>query len=77
MLQKSLGYRRPHGVQDKVHAFASRELGSGDEVGITSDQNNLTDLSFEGKRGDVQADAHIHALLSDLRVQILGQERGE
>jgi hypothetical protein len=49
MLQKTLRDRRPHRVQNEVHAFASREFGSGDEVGVTGYQNNLTNLPFEGK----------------------------
>lgn len=49
MFQKALGDRRPHRIQDEVNAFASSEFGSGDEVGITGYQNDLTDLSFERK----------------------------
>jgi len=39
----------PHRIQDEINAFAPRQLGRRNEVGIAGDENDLVNLSLEGQ----------------------------
>ena len=64
----------PHGVENEVDTFPSRQLCGWNKIGVASDQDDLIDLSLVGKRGDVDADPHVDAFLPGLIGEIVIDE---
>lgn len=67
----------PEGIKNKVDSFTPRELRGRNEVRIACYQDNLIDLPLVAQRCDVEADAHIDALLCCRIVEIVVDERIE
>lgn len=70
MLHQSVWNALPHRVKDEVYSFAACHFGRRNKVGVTSNQDNLIDLFFEGKGRYIHADTHIDALLLGVNFHI-------
>ena len=71
MLVEVVVYLLPERIQEEFDAFPSGDFGGGHEVAVSGDEDDGIDLLLEREGGDVDADAHVHALLPKAELQVI------
>jgi len=68
-------YGLPHWIKDELDTFTPRDLSRRNKVAVSCDEDDGINLLFECECRDVDADAHIHAFLSQTKFEIIRIER--
>ena len=71
MFTQVFGSAGPQRVEHDSNAFFTQELNPRSEVGVIGDKNNLIRQLLVGDSGDVKAKAYVHALLTNIRIDIV------
>ena len=61
----------PEWVEQKFHAFAACEFGSGNKVTVAGYEDYGVNLLLKGHGADVQSNAHVDALLPQRHANFL------
>jgi len=77
MLMKICRNRIPHWVQDEIDAFSPGKFCCRHEICITSNEDDLIDLTLESQRSDIESDLHVYTFLTKGVEKVVVSELGD